>query len=61
MIARYAPEPSTQSVRLGNVLKPPRATAETVSDRAVMALGMLLVPLIAFGVVFGISLIVSAG
>lgn len=61
MIARYAPEPSAQPVRRGKVLEPPRAASTTASDRAVMALGMLSVPLIAFGGVLGIALIMKGG
>jgi hypothetical protein len=52
--------PSAQQARRGNALKSLHAAPESASERAVMALGMLLVPLIAFGVVLGISLIISA-
>ena len=61
MIARYVPLLPAQQARHGNALKSLHAAPESASGRAIMALGMLLVPLIAFGVVLGISLIISAG
>ena len=61
MIARYAPEPPAQSVWRGNPLKPPGAASETSRDRTVVALGMLSVPLIAFGAMLGVFLVMAAG